>query len=167
MQGEAPKHRDDFAEVVDDVDEILAELVDRLADRREQHDPVRRANVLGCFERAIPGVLDEQSMLGPRAAIGDGCSGFRDPRSGAVDHPGAGRVQALDGRKIQDNAFGASDFGHQRRGAGLQGLAGADDPRAGQQQDDPVAGSFFGNGRRSGHQALRPSRNGAHIARPG
>ena len=45
------------------------EFVDGLADRRKQDDPVRRANLLGGFERAIPGLLDEELMFGPRTAV--------------------------------------------------------------------------------------------------
>ena len=41
-RGEAQEHHDDFAEIVDDVEEIGAGVVDRLADRREQRDGMRR-----------------------------------------------------------------------------------------------------------------------------
>ena len=47
MQGEPRPHHDDLAEIVDDVDEVVAGRVDRLADRGEQHDRVRCADGLG------------------------------------------------------------------------------------------------------------------------
>ena len=106
-------------------------------------------------------------MFGPLAAIGHGRSGFRELRSGAVDNPGAGRIQALNPGKIEDHALRALRLRDERCGARLQPVAGGDNPLARQRQDNPVAAGFFGYGRRSRHQALRPSRNGAHIARPG
>ena len=106
-------------------------------------------------------------MFGPLAAIGHGRSGFCELRSGAVDNPGAGRIQALNPGEIEDHALRALRLRDERCGARLQPVAARDNPLARQRQDNPVAAGFFGYGRRSRHQALRPSRNGAHIARPG
>ena len=106
-------------------------------------------------------------MFGPLAAIGHGRSGFCELRSRAVDNPGAGRIEALNPGEIEDHALRALRLRDQRCGARLQPVAARDNPLARQRQDNPVAAGFFGYGRRSRHQALRPSRNGAHIARPG
>ena len=38
LRGEAHEHHDDFAQIVDDIEEIDAGVVDGLADRREQRD---------------------------------------------------------------------------------------------------------------------------------
>src|ERR1700733_1647413 len=45
-------------------------------------------------------------------------------------------------------------------------MSGADDPFPGQRQHHPGLAVLTSYGRRRGHQALRPSRNGAHIAPP-
>ena len=152
MQGEAPKHRDDFAEVVDDVGEILAGLVDGLADRRKQDEPMRRANVLGGFERAIPGLLDEELMLGPRAAVGrlDAPASASSARARSITQaPAVSRRWMADRSRMTFLASPSSDISDAAPVS--RALPDADDPRAGQRQDDPVAVSFFGYGRRSGH----------------
>ena len=58
LRGEAQEHHDDFAEIVDNVEEIDARVVDRLADRREQRDSMRRRNARGLLGRMVASLLD-------------------------------------------------------------------------------------------------------------
>ena len=53
----------------------------------------------------VAGLLEQEVMLGPLAAIGDRSSGGREFVPGAIDEPGAGGVHALKGSEIEDHAF--------------------------------------------------------------
>ena len=100
VRAEADPHHDDLAKIVDDVDEIVAGVVDRLADRGQQrHQMSAHADRLRRLDRPVSRLLQQERVFGPRAAIGG-----LDPRSGqlrarAVDHPGAGGVHAVRRRR--------------------------------------------------------------------
>ena len=106
-------------------------------------------------------------MLRPLAAIGDRSSSGREFVPSAIDEPRAGRVHALKSSEIEDHAFCVFSGGKERSPGRLELVSGGDDPLPSQRQHDPVRAVLSSYGRRRAHQALRPSRNGAHIAPPG
>ena len=105
-------------------------------------------------------------MLGLLAAIGNTGSGCRQFDLRAIDEPRAGGVHALKTGEIEDHAFRVFSRGEERSPGRLQLVSRADDPFPRQREHDPVLAVLTSYGRRCGHQALRPSRNGAHIAPP-
>src|SRR6185437_11591847 len=146
-------------------DELVARLVDRLADRREQRDRVPRGNAGRRLGPMAARFLQQEVLLGPLAATGNSRAGGRQLVAGAIDEPGAGGVHAAEGGEIEDHAFSAVGRRKERRARGLQLTSGADDPLPRQRQDNPVLAGLTSYGRSRGHQALRPSRNGL-ISRP-
>ena len=143
------------------------ELVDRLADRREQCDRMRRRNARGRLRRMVASLLEQEVLLGPLAATRDRSSCGREFVPSAIDEPRAGSVHALKSSEIEDHAFRVFSGGKERSPGRLELVSGGDDPLPSQRQHDPVRAVLSSYGRRRAHQALRPSRNGAHIAPPG
>jgi hypothetical protein len=104
-RSEAQEHHNDFAEIVHDVEEIGAGVVDRLADRREQRDGMRRGHARGFLGRVVARFLDQEVVLRLLAAIGNTGAGGRQFSFGAIDEPRAGGVHALKAGEIEDDAF--------------------------------------------------------------
>ena len=81
------------------------EIVDRLADGREQRDGMGWRNARGLLRRMVAGLLEQEGLLGSRVAIGDLSSCARKFFLGAIDEPSPGRVHALKTGEIEDHAF--------------------------------------------------------------
>ena len=114
----------------------------------------------------VASLLEQDVVLGLLAAVGNAGSGGRQFDLGAIDEPRAGGVHALKTGEIEDHAFRVFSRGEERSPGRLELVSGADDPFPRQRQHDPVLAVLTSYGRRCGHQALRPSPNGAHIAPP-
>ena len=104
------------------------EFGDRLADRREQRDRMRRGNARGLFGRMVASFLEQEVVLGPLAAIGDRRATGRELVPSPVDEPRPGSVHPLKGREIEDHAFPALIRGSERSARRLEMASGADDP---------------------------------------
>ena len=83
----------------------VPEIVDCLADRREQRHGMRWRNARRLLRRMVAGLLEQEGVLGSRVAIGDRSSCAPKFFLGAIDEPGPGRVHALKTGEIEDHAF--------------------------------------------------------------
>ena len=81
------------------------ELVDSLADRREQRDTMGRGNARGLLGRMVASLLEQEVVLGLLAAIGNTGSGCSQLDLRAIDEPRAGGVHAFEPGEIEDHAF--------------------------------------------------------------
>ena len=81
------------------------EIVDGLADRREQCDRRRRMNHCRLLGRMVASLFQEEIVLGLLAAIGHSCSGCRQFNFCAIDEPRASGVHAFKTGEIEDHAF--------------------------------------------------------------
>ncbi len=142
------------------------EVVDGLANRREQRDCMRRRNARGLLGRMVAGLLEQDIVLGLLAAVGDRSPGGRQFGLSAIDEPRAGRVHALKTGEIEDHAFRVFSRGKERSPGRLQLVTGADDPFPGQRQHHPVLAVLTSYGRRRGHQALRQAQTALISRRP-